>query len=140
MTISSAAWLPPREQTARPTVVDVIAFVLAVIMLLVFSQAWVLPVAGEKADPAASGLLRALFFPAYAAGLILLVLSPGRMLQGLARQPFLCLLMLIVCTSIVWSIAPDQTLRRSFAIGFTTLCGAVLANQLISWNIYIQIL
>ncbi len=139
MTISSAAWRPPREQTARPTVVDVIAFVLAVIMLLVFSQAWVLPVAGEKADPAASGLLRALFFPAYAAGLILLVLSPGRMLQGLARQPFLCLLMLIVCTSIVWSIAPDQTLRRSFAIGFTTLCGAVLATRY-RWATLVEVL
>ncbi|WP_438801850.1 hypothetical protein, partial [Enterobacter hormaechei] len=49
------------------------------------------------------------------------------------------LLMLIVCTSIVWSIAPDQTLRRSFAIGFTTLCGAVLATRY-RWATLVEVL
>jgi len=99
----------------------------AVLMLAIYSQGWVFPLAGETIQPDAGGLVRALFFPAYAVGLGLLALSPVSIARAAARQPFLLLLMLIVAVSMAWSIAPDQTARRAFAVYLTTLSGVVLA-------------
>jgi len=96
-------------------------------IFLVYSQFWVFPLLGESGDSAASGLVRVLYLPAYGAALLLFALSPGATLGALARQPFLVLLMLISVLSITWSIAPDQTLRRVIALGFTTLGAVVLA-------------
>ena len=96
-------------------------------IFLVYSQFWVFPLLGESGDSAASGLVRVLYLPAYGAALLLFALSPGATIGALARQPFLVLLMLISVLSITWSIAPDQTLRRVIALGFTTLGAVVLA-------------
>jgi exopolysaccharide production protein ExoQ len=134
VSVAPASWARPaaRPQVAdrtRPAAMDVAAFALSVFMVLIFSQAWVMPVMGETVDPSASGLVRALFFPAYAAGVILLAQRPGEAFRGLLGQPFLILLLAVVVASIGWSVAPDQTLRRAVAIGFTTLCGVALAAR-----------
>lgn len=139
MTLTPVAWAPRETTTTRLTPLNAAAYALAVGMLLIFSQAWVLPIMGEKADPSTSGFLRAMFFPAYAAGLCLLALSPMDALRGWVRQPFLTLLMLVVCASTVWSIAPDQTLRRAVAIGFTTLCAVAFAGRY-RWATMIEIM
>jgi O-antigen ligase len=100
----------------------------AVGMLATYSQFFVFPVFGEGPRlAAAGGLIRNLYFPAYAAGLLLVALSPADTLRALARQPFLLLLMAIVVISMTWSIAPDQTARRAFAVYCTTLGGIALA-------------
>ena len=84
---------------------------------------------GDKGDPSASGLVRALFFPAYGLGLILLLLSMTRSVMASLRQPFLLILMAIIAASVFWSVAPDLTERRIVAIYATTLCGVVIAAQ-----------
>lgn len=99
-------------------------------LLLVYSQAWVFPLMGEQATAAEGGLIRVLYLPAYAAGFLLLAASPWASLQALLRQPFLILLMLIVAASVLWSISPDQTLRRVFAAYCSVLGGVVLAARL----------
>lgn len=102
-------------------------FACLIFIVLIFSQAWVFPILGDKGDPSASGLVRSLFIPAYAAALLIALASPWRTLAAVARQPFLIGLMLIVAASYLWSVAPDQTSRRVVAIYATTLGGVVLA-------------
>lgn len=113
----------------RATAIDVAAFAASVLVLIVFSQAWVFPLMGEKADPSASGLIRALYLPAYACGVGVLALGFRASLVGVLRQPFLVLLMLIAGMSILWSVSPDQSLRRVVALYLSTLCGVALAGR-----------
>jgi O-antigen ligase len=90
------------------------------------------PVFGETVAVQEGGLVRALYFPAYAVGIFLLTLKPGASLAGLIRQPFLIVLLGIVVASIAWSVSPDQTLRRAVAVGFTT-AGAVALGARWRW-------
>lgn len=108
---------------------DITAFGLSVFILLVYSQAWVAPVLGDKTDEATSSLVRALYFPAYAASIAMMALRPTDVLRVLPREPFLVALMLIVAASVFWSVEPDQTQRRLVAILFTTLGGLVLGAR-----------
>ena len=57
----------------------------------------------------------------------------------MVRQPFLVALMLIVALSLFWSVSPDQTQRRVFAVAFTTLGGVVLAAKF-SWPALAEVL
>ncbi len=112
-----------------PSIGRTVGFCAAVLMVLIFSQAWVFPLLGEKGDPAASGLVRVLFVPAYLAAAVLLAFAPLRTSLAALRQPFLLLLMIIVGASVFWSVEPDQTVRRVVAIYATTLAGIVLGAR-----------
>jgi hypothetical protein len=106
-----------------------VGFGAGVFLLLIHSQGWELPLTGGGDETSDSGLIRALFLPAYAAAVLLLAMGPWRVAVGLMRQPFLVILMAIVCLSIFWSVSPDQTSRRIFALMFTTLGGVVLGAR-----------
>ncbi len=101
----------------------------ALAMVLVFSQGWIAFITKNGVDQADSGLIRTLFLPAYALGIGVMALSPWDALKAVIRQPFLIALMVIVALSTLWSISPDQTARRVFAVTCTTLCGVVLASR-----------
>ncbi|HTX51072.1 MAG TPA: O-antigen ligase [Caulobacteraceae bacterium] len=101
-------------------------------MVLTYSQAWELPLTGGADETGDSALIRTLFLPAYGAGVVLLGFGATNAVRGLIRQPFLAALMAIACLSVFWSVAPDQTGRRIFALAFTTLGGVVLAARY-SW-------
>jgi len=118
-----------RDAASRSALWRATALGFAIFLLVVYSQAWVFPVMGEKANEAAGGLVRALYLPAYAAGLALAASAPMDLLRTLARQPFLILLLAIVAISMTWSIAPDQTSRRVFALYCTTLGGVAVAAR-----------
>jgi exopolysaccharide production protein ExoQ len=120
------------EEPAGSRLVDYTAFGVAVALLLVFSEGWELPLVGGGVETADSALIRNLFLPAYAAAVFLAALTPWRLMVGLARQPFLIALMGVAAFSVLWSVSPDQTSRRIFALAFTTLAGAVLAARY-SW-------
>nr|WP_295107348.1 O-antigen ligase [uncultured Caulobacter sp.] len=98
-------------------------------MLLVYSGGWALPLFGEKADESASGLLRVAYLPAYALAFLLMLGRPWNMIRVAVRQPFLIILMGVVAASITWSIQPDVSIRRGFAVGCTTLSGLALAAR-----------
>jgi exopolysaccharide production protein ExoQ len=126
--VSVAAWERPGAGEIRPdSLLSAAAAVASVGMLVIYSQAWVFPLIGEGGGAAAGGLVRTLFFPAYLVGAALFLRAPRAALHALARQPFLIVLMLIVGISALWSVAPDQTARRAFAVYCTTLGGAMLA-------------
>lgn len=131
MTGAAYAAAPAFETPApRLTAWRLILACASVFLLLVYSQAWVFPLMGEQATAEQGGLIRALYLPAYAAGFLLLAASPGATFQALLRQPFLVALMVVVAASFLWSIAPDQTLRRVFAAYCSALGGVVLASRL----------
>ena len=128
MTAEGEIW-PTQSAVPRRRIVDAIAFGLSVLMLLTYSQAWVNPLIGDSVDAQSSALVRTLYLPAYAAGLILIATRPWENLIGLARQPFLVALLVIAAASVAWSVAPDQTLRREVALVATTLGGVALAAR-----------
>jgi len=104
-------------------------FCASVGMLLLYSGGWALPLFGENADESAAGFMRVAYLPAYAVGFLLIALNPRNMFRVLLRQPLLIILMLVVIGSIAWSIAPDVTTRRAFAVTCTTLGGLALAAR-----------
>ena len=124
------AWPPaPLEAPRRLTLFDVAARGASVFLLLIFSQGWIAPIFGEDGLESAGGIIRAAYFPAYLAGLAILVFSLGDMIRVLVRQPFLILLMLLAVASYFWSINGGETVRRVIALGFTTLAGVALAAR-----------
>jgi len=116
----------PARARSRP--VDVAAFALSVLMLLVYAQPWAVFLPGAVSD-AGSSLARIMFFPMYALGVGLVATRPGAALRGLFGQPFLIVLLAVTAASIAWSVSPDETPRRVIAIVLTTLCGVALGSR-----------
>lgn len=139
MTIPSTAWDAHRAEVPRATVIDWAAAAMAVAMLLLYSQGWISLIFGEEISGSEGSLVRALYFPAYLAGLALLLLNPGDFLRVVARQPFLVLLLGICAASYLWSIAPGETLRRFIALAFTTVSGLALAARY-RWSSLVEIM
>lgn len=117
-----------REAPGVPRL-PVLAACAAVLMLLIFSAGWQVPLFGEKADESASAILRVAFLPAYALAFFLILGRPWNMIRASIRQPFLIILMGVVAASIYWSIQPDVSIRRGFAVGCTTMAGLALAAR-----------
>lgn len=107
----------------------VLAMVAAIVMLLIYSAGWRLPLFGEKADLSTDGLLRAAFLPAYALGFLLILARPWNMVRATARQPFLIILTGVALASIAWSIDPGVSIRHGFAVTCTTISGLALAGR-----------
>ena len=113
----------------RLTLVQIALFILPILALLIYSGGWELPLVGETATEAGSAILRVGYLPAYAAGFLLIALRPGSTFRVLIRQPFLIVLLVVVVASMFWSVNPDQTARRCFALVCTTLGGVALAAR-----------
>jgi exopolysaccharide production protein ExoQ len=129
--VTYAAWQPPQHAAPahRADMFDWLAFGLAVFMLVIHSQAWILPLVGETFDEGSSALVRNAYLPAYAAGILLLAMSLGESIKGVLRQPFLVMIMLVAAASMLWSLSPDATMRRLVALYATTLAGVVIAAR-----------
>jgi O-antigen ligase len=131
MTWARARPAPPKA-AARPahvTAADIVIFAAAVAMILIYSQCWLMALQGDKPAAGDSALIRAMFFPAYGCTLLILAASPLETLKAWLRQPLLILILWVVAASWLWSINPDQTLRRAIALILTTLSGVVLAAR-----------
>lgn len=114
------------EPEARP---DRLGFWLAVFVVLVFSGGWITAISGPDGDPEASGVIRVLYLPAYAATLALLASAPRRSLLAAVHAPVLWLLIGLVFLSTLWSVDAETTTRRAVAVAFTSLAGVVIAAR-----------
>jgi hypothetical protein len=86
---------------ARP---ERLAFGIAVLILLIYSQAAVAPLSGESSDPDASPVLRAIYYPAYAATLFLAVGVWRRVARAMLASPLLIAMVVLAALSGLWSI------------------------------------
>ena len=109
------------------------AFGLSLLVVLVFSEAWLKPFNGDGTEPVDNGLIRSLYYPGYLAGLGLIALSPWRVVSAVARTPLLWGLVGYAFVSTLWSIDPSTTERRAVALMLCTLCGLAVGAQL-SWR------
>jgi exopolysaccharide production protein ExoQ len=104
-----------------------IGYGLAVFLLLMFNEAWLL---GQPDQPDAVSLAgRLLLLPSYAVGLFLLLQRPRRAAIGLLRTPMLVVLVLVAEASVFWSVAPAETTPRIVALALTTLFGVALGAR-----------
>lgn len=106
---------------------------LAIICLFLFSQGLVGPLFADSANPESSIVLRLIWLPVYAITGILLIARPGATLVTLGRNRLILALVTLTLVSVIWSVSPDTTLRRSFALIMTTLFGLWLASRW-SWR------
>ena len=134
--MTSATLAYPQVQTSW---MSRIAFACAVLIILIYSNGWQLFVLGPTGDPEASGLARALYVPAYLATLVMMALTAARTVAAAARAPLLWLLVAIAFLSMVWSVDPGMTERRSIALLLTTL-GAVVIAARYEWDDLAEVL
>jgi exopolysaccharide production protein ExoQ len=106
---------------------------LAILCLFLFSQGLVGPLFADPANPDASVVLRLIWLPVYAITGALLIARPGASLETFGRNRLILALVSLTLVSVLWSVSPDTTLRRSFALIMTTLFGLWLASRW-SWH------
>ena len=129
MTVSVDAIPWPTGRAAPAAMPHAVAFGLGVLVILTFSQGWVMPLLGPNGDPEASGIVRALYAPGYLAGAALAWSARGRLLALAARAPLLWPPLVVIALSCLWSIDPGVSARRVVALGFTVLGGLGLAAR-----------
>ena len=141
-------WLEPRaitgrQRTAAPTragwLSGWVVFALSVLVLFTYSEAWLAPLTGEKPGADDAALIRALYYPAYAATLVILASCGRETLRALLRAPLLIAIVGFAALSLMWSADPDATTRRAVAIVLTSLGGAVIAARY-DWTRLAQVL
>jgi len=140
MTAQVVAWpgAAPASTRERLRAIDIAAFGLGTLMILVYAQPWAVFLPGAVSDTGSS-LARIMFFPMYALGFGLVCLRPVPALKGLLGQPFLIVLLGVAAASIGWSVSPDETPRRVIAIALTTLCGVALGSRW-RWPVLAEVL
>ena len=100
----------------------------ALACLFLFSQALVGPLFADSVDED-SAILRMIWIPVYGLTLLLILMRPGPMLAAALRSKLILALAGIAIASTLWSIAPDVSLRRGFALLMTTAFGLWLGAR-----------
>jgi len=113
--------------------VGVIEGGLALLCLFLFSQGLVGPLFADPDNPDSSVVLRLIWLPVYALTVLLAISRPGAMARTVTGNWLMLALVVLTAVSVLWSIAPDTTLRRAFALIMTTFFGFWLAARW-SWR------
>lgn len=111
----------PQADTPLP-----IGYGLAVFVLLMFNESWLL---GYPQPDTVTLAGRVLLMPSYAVGLFFLLQRPSRAAIGLLRTPLLVLLLFVAGASVFWSVTPTGTAQRVIALTLTTLFGVALGAR-----------
>jgi exopolysaccharide production protein ExoQ len=106
---------------------------LTLLCLFLFSQGLIGPLFADPANPESSVVLRLIWLPVYALTLVLAITRPGAVMRTLAGNWLMLALVLLTAVSVLWSVAPDTTLRRAFALIMTTFFGFWMAARW-SWR------
>ncbi|MCR9128357.1 MAG: O-antigen ligase family protein [Alphaproteobacteria bacterium] len=128
-----------RASTPRLTTWPAIEAGLALIAMLLFSQALLGPLLADPADPEGGAVLRLIWPPVYLLALGLIALNPSPVLQVVLRAWPLVLLGALTLVSGAWSIDPGLTMRRGLAV-FMTLVFALWLAARYSWPDLIRLI
>ena len=123
------AFLTRLRAAPRPAFLGAVEAAIALVCLLLFSQGLIGPLFADPADPDASVVLRLIWLPVYAVTMLLVLLQPGAVIHTVSRNLLLIGLIALAGLSTLWSIDPEQTVRRSFALAMTTLFGLWMAAR-----------
>jgi exopolysaccharide production protein ExoQ len=101
--------------------------IFVVVALLLFTGAflWL----GGGGEEGSNRLAQASYLGIYGITCLLVVRQLERFIYVSTREPLLLLLVGIALLSVLWSVAPEVTLRRGFALLGTTMFGAYLAMR-----------
>jgi exopolysaccharide production protein ExoQ len=101
--------------------------IFVVVALLLFTGAflWL----GGGGEEGSNRLAQAIYLGIYGITCLLVVRQLERFIYVSTREPLLLLLVGIALLSVLWSVAPEVTLRRGFALLGTTMFGAYLAMR-----------
>ena len=106
-----------------------VTFLLGVFTVLVFSSVWVMFITGPDGDATVGSLVIALYTPAYLTTLVLLAGSWRDSLRAALASPALWVVLAVAAASVLWSVDPELTARRTPALVLTTLAGVALAAR-----------
>ena len=118
----------PKVQGTR-----VVEVALAVLTLLLYSQALLGPLLTVQNDPDGSPLLRLMWPPIYAVTLLLIAFNPVQIWRTALRAWPITLLCILPLVSTLWSIDPGLSLRRGLAVLMSGVFGLWLASRF-SWR------
>jgi exopolysaccharide production protein ExoQ len=133
LAIAEPAFLAPWRQAPALGGLNALEAGFSVVFLFLFSQGLIGPLFADPANPDSSVVLRLMWLPIYAATVILILARPGRFLRTLNANWLLLGLAGLTLASVIWSVAPDVTLRRGFALMMTTVFGFWFASRW-SWR------
>jgi exopolysaccharide production protein ExoQ len=108
--------------------------VCASILILVLISDAILPLflhSGPRdlANAPPTSLERAAYWLAYAFTMLQLLIRPMQLVRAIKRNPFVLGVVMIAAISATWSLDPDTSLRRAFALVMWTLFGYYLASR-----------
>ncbi|WP_417492735.1 O-antigen ligase family protein [Maricaulis sp.] len=104
-----------------------------VLALYLFSQALIGPIFAPSGSDETSVVLRLMWLPIYAIALVLMLARPGAALRTLGTNLPLLALIGLMAVSVMWSVAPDTTIRRAFALAMSASFGLWMASRW-SWR------
>ncbi|MEQ8405239.1 MAG: O-antigen ligase family protein [Oceanicaulis sp.] len=131
----AARW---RDETPRLSVLPALEAGLALLLLLLFSNALLAPLIADPAEPDGGAVLRLVWPPVYLASLMLIALSPAAVWRTALRAWPILLLAGLTMASAAWSLDPGVTVRRSLAVVMTAVFGLWLAARF-SWRDLIRL-
>lgn len=118
-----------RAHVPRLTFLPALEAGVALLAVLLFSQALLGPLLTDPADPESSAALRLIWPPLYLVVLVLIAARPAQTLAlAIKVWPLLALLALTMISA-QWSIDPGVTVRRSIAVIMTSLFGLWFAAR-----------
>jgi O-antigen ligase len=128
-----------RRSVPRFRGLPILETTLALLCLLLFSQALLGPLFESQADPAGNPVLRLIWPPVYALILLLIGLQPAKFWVTMVRSWPILVLCILPMVSTLWSIDPGLSLRRGLAVLMTGVFGLWLASRY-SWSDLVQLL
>ncbi|MGP1275185.1 MAG: hypothetical protein ACQRW7_07185, partial [Caulobacterales bacterium] len=118
-----------RSAVPRLTFLPLAEGALAVLAMLLFSQALLGPLLVDPLRPDAGEALRLVWLPVYGMTLLLIAVRPLPLLETVLRAWPLMALAILAALSTFWSIDGSITSRRALALAMTTLFGLWLASR-----------
>jgi len=126
-------FLAPWRAAPSLAIVRGLEVCLTILFLFLYSQALIGPLFADASNPEASVVLRLMWLPVYAVTALLILARPGAILRTLLSNGLILALVTLTAVSVLWSVFPETTMRRSFALIMTTFFGLWLASRW-SWR------
>lgn len=117
------------RQAPRLGVLEPIEAGATVLVFLMMSQALLGQLFDTPPGEDGPAILRIMWLPVYALGLVWLVSRPMQGLRAVSRAPLMLVLALLCMASALWSLDPGLSMRRGFAVVMSVLFGFAIAAR-----------